>query len=185
MLFSSPGWLGNTGRVDAVLAGTERPSPRACIDNVNPPLPSPTPKAIVIEPGSSKLPAPSVTVSGRQVVITMPKLVPKLTGKAYEKALAQLLRKGLSRSRAVEALKRLKVTYVIQIVRITPKGEVSTLGRRGGSSMSTRTSNSNKSVIKLQPGQYAMSYRGIISTANPPIKLGSTQPSKSTTFRIR
>lgn len=185
MLFSSPGWLGNRGRVDAVLAGTERPSPRACADTVNPPPPSPTPKTIAIEPGSSKLPAPSVKVGGGQVQITMPKLVPKLTGKAYQKALSQLIDKGLSRAEAVKALKQLKVTYVIRIVRITPNGAVSTMGRRGRSYMSTRVSNSNRSVIKLPPGQYAASYQGNISTKSPPIKLGSTQPSKSTTFRIR
>lgn len=182
MIFSSPGWRSDSGRVDAVVAGTERASPQACLDELNPPKPSPTPKAVTIEPGSSKLPPPKVSVVGRKVTITMPTLVPKLKGKTYQKALAQLQRKGLSRARAIEALKRLKVTYIVTIVRILPKGAVSTMGGRGGSA---RASNSNVSTWNLPPGQYAASYKGTISTANPPIKLGSTQPSKSTKFRIR
>ena len=208
LLFSSPGWSGATGRVDAVSIGLEGGAPRSCFaaGDVTPvpvdptPIPTltPTPTAlpevyptpIEVAPGVGDLPAPTVTVSNQVVTITAPVATPKLTGAAYQAALKLLQRRGLSRRQAEQALRELTVSYIFIVKRslfaekVFPLG-VEVLGGRSSRSSLIRNRRNQISLRGLAAGKYQVSYKVVVSTKKPRIDIGSTKMSTEATFSIR
>jgi hypothetical protein len=208
LLFSSPGWNGEMGRVDAVSIGAEGGAPRSCSggSNITPapvdstPIPTltPTPTAlpemyptpIEVAPGAGDLPAPSVAVSNQVVTITAPVATPKLTGAAYQAALKLLQRRGLSRRQAEQALRELTVSYIFIVKRslfaekVFPLG-AEALGGRSSRSSLIRNRRNQVSLRGLSVGKYLVSYKIVVSTKKPRIDIGSTKMSKDATFRIR
>ena len=159
------------------------------------PTPTRTPTLTATPPAVSpgqNLPPPAITVKGRTVTVKMPRLRPVLKGKPLQNAIKLLIRKGLSRKRALQAVKSLVIRYTVTIKYIkrrrTAAGaevmedETEILGSRGGQ---YRSRNNQLSVRNLSPGNYSASYSVTISTRSPPVDVGSSRTSRPRNFSVR
>lgn len=190
VLVGSPGYSSGRGRIDIVAEGSDHASPSACTAGSTPtptPTPTPTATAIPVEPGTGKLPKPAVIVKGRTATVTAAKVKPKLTTPGRKKAIALLMKRGLSRKAAENALKQLVVTYVFTYRRRAVAADVGlwtdeldTLNSR-----TVRNRNNRISLRNLPPGQYSISYSVDVSTRSPPVSIGKTRASPNSSFTIR
>lgn len=190
IIVGSPGYGSNRGRIDIVSELSDRAAPVVC--GAGNPTPTPTatstPTAIPVQPGSGNLPKPTVQVAGKTATITAARVKPTLSSSAAQKALAFLLKKGLSPAVARKALKKLRVTYVFRYQKKPgTKGAaiMSDDAQISGVSSIVRSRNNRISLRNLSPGQYATSYQVDISTQNPPFSLGQTRNSPPVDFTIR
>ena len=190
IIVGSPGYGSNRGRIDIVSELSDRAAPVVC--GAGNPTPTPTatstPTAIPVQPGSGNLPKPTVQVAGKTATITAARVKPTLSSSAAQKALAFLLKKGLSPAVARKALKKLRVTYVFRYQKKPgTKGAaiMSDDAQLSGVSSIVRSRNNRISLRNLSPGQYATSYQVDISTQNPPFSLGQTRNSPPVDFTIR
>ena len=154
---------------------------------------SPPPSTGVIEifPGFTDLPEPKISTPSRgNVVATLPIVTPTLVGRAYSKALSQLLKAGLSKAQATKALKKITATYIITF---QPIQQMSALPRTKKSFAATGKaptkirlrSRKNRISARLSPStSYSVSYRVEFSITKPKrVTLGSTKESAPTRFR--
>lgn len=190
VLVGSPGYSSGRGRIDIVAEGSDHASPSACTAGSTPtptPTPTPTATAIPVEPGTGKLPKPAVIVKGRTATVTAAKVKPKLTTPGRKKAIAILIKKGLSPKAAENALKQLVVTYVFKYRRRAAAADIGpwTDEFETLNSSTIRNRNNRISLRNLPPGQYSISYSVDVSTRRPPVSIGQTKSSPSSSFTIR
>jgi hypothetical protein len=189
---------GSAGEVAGYLMGegsqptatpTASPTPTQTPTPTETPTPTATPPPI--SPGQNLAP-PAVVVQGRTITVKMSRFRPVLRGKALQNAIRILMRKGLSRKRALQAVKFLVIKYKVTVKYIKRRSstaeagvfedEIDILGSRGGQYTSR---NNQLSVRNLSPGNYSASYSVTISTRNPAVDVGSSNTSRPRNFSIR
>jgi hypothetical protein len=155
------------------------------------PTNTPTAPPPSVSPGQNLAP-PAVVVQGQTITVSMSRFQPVLKGKALQNAITILMRKGLSRKRALQAVKFLVIKYKVTVKYIKRRSstaeagvfedEIDILGSRGGQYTSR---NNQLSVRNLSPGNYSASYSVTISTRNPAVDVGSSNTSRPRNFSIR
>lgn len=147
--------------------------------------------SIAVFPGFTDLPEPTIsTLPQGNVVATLPAVTPTLLGSAYSKALSQLLRAGLSKAQATQALKRITTTYIItfepinQTSALTKTKKFLAAPTKASSKIRLR-SRKNRISTRLSPStSYAVTYRVEFSITKPKrVTLGTTKESAPTRFR--
>lgn len=184
IVVGSPGYNGNSGRVDVYQEGTHLASARPCSEATSTPTPTPTPTftptpaqgvvdtPIPVDPTTSGLPAPEASVSGNSVTITAPQGVPS-------DRLQQLLQRRLRRwCRKLRKRCRYRASISYQFIVTGPSGaskkmtsfEFDALSKKA----KRRQYNSRKNSItlrKLKPGSYTASYRFVFTVKDPKARL--------------
>lgn len=174
LLVGSPGLSSNKGRIDIVAENSDHSSPISCSGGGGG-------GGLPVSPGTGNLPAPSVTTSGKSATITAPSVTPTLTASQRKKALALLMKRGLSKKKANAALNNLTVTYVFTV---KASSATSSEASAQASSITRRSKRNNITLNNLAPGAKAATYRIEISTRKPPVVLGQTKNSSATRFTI-
>ena len=149
------------------------------------PTPTPTPTPVVVFPGTGELPAPAVTTGGRNATATAPLVPPQLTTRAKNAAMKKLMQRGLTKAKATKAVSKLTITYIFTV---SQGGKAAISGDNDfeaqRSSISRCSKRNSLTFANLAHGATAANYRIEISTKSPPVVLGTTKPSRRTTFTI-
>lgn len=168
------------------------------IDGINQNSPGPElarDQPIVVGPGTTGLPAPTIIITGDTVNVQMPNVSPQLTKKQRTKATSELQRKrGISKNRAAQILgnpDNLVVTYIVHYIEVASGRRFAFIqhayaqgpGRRKAKLRQIRTRQNGITLRNLRPGSsYRTYYTLEVSTKKPRHVLGVTRPSATTTF---
>lgn len=214
MVFSSPGWSSNKGRVDVVIDGTELGAAQACgappaptstptptathttaptnTPSVDPVEPSPTP--VPLGPGAV-VPPPSVSVEQKVVTVIIPDSKISLTAAQTAKLIKTLMTKYKQTKAKATALANNPANFTITYnITISPSS-----GAAGAvtvnSTIDAAASAAKKRQIKsrlnrvsvrgLPAGRYSVVYAAQISIKKPkPFAIGNTKKSSPTAFKV-
>ena len=205
LMVGSPGFAGNSGRVDIYAEGTQSsaatpcptptstftPTPTFTATPTDTPFSEPTATAepavadtlLAVDPTTRNLPAPEVVIKGRNITMSIP---PATKGPGLVSFLRKFFKLTRRQAVAAAASTKLRIIWTVKrvggtVVAAAEQGALSSDSRK----RETQTKRSKVALRNLSPGTYAASFRFVFYVQSPMKTTIMGKMSAKATFNVR
>jgi len=205
LMVGSPGFAGNSGRVDIYAEGTQSsaatpcptptstftPTPTFTDTPTDTPFSEPTATAepavtetpLAVDPSTRKLPAPEVVLNGRNITMSIPQA---RKGPGLVNFLRKFLKLTRRQAAAAAASTSLRISWTVQRIggAVVAAAEQEALSS-DSKKREIQTKRNKVALRNLSPGTYAASFRFVFYVQSPKKTTIMGRPSAKATFNVR
>jgi hypothetical protein len=205
LMVGSPGFAGNSGRVDIYAEGTQSsaatpcptptftftPTPTFTATPIETPLSEPTATAepavtdtpLAVDPSTRNLPPPEVVLNGRNITMSIP---PAIKGPGLVNFLRKIFNLTRRQAVAAAASTRLRISWIVKRIggTVVAAAEQEALSS-DSKKREIQTRRNMVSLRNLSPGTYAASYRFVFYVQSPRKTTIMGRTSSKATFNVR